>query len=198
LSLVGRHAIFISGRGSNAQNLFDHLGLDFSLVYTNKKNAYGVQRSRRSGIPVWFSEDGYIWKFDSSEKHIKIGPLTDFVFLLQRAKIKNIYLMGYMRIISPEICKIWKGKIFNIHPSLLPSFKGLNAIESSFAQKQPMGVTVHHVTEGVDEGQIIKQETVFHKPPSHLTECWLPMAIAEQRVVSWAANRYLIQNGVRN
>ena len=111
--------IFISGQGSNLKNLIfrarDHnFPINISLVISNNKNAYGIKYAKKYNIPYVFIDT----KIKNCENKI--------LFYLKKYKISFICLAGYMKIISDKIIRNFEKKIINIHPSLLPKFKGLN------------------------------------------------------------------------
>ena len=154
-----RIAVFISGNGSNLQALIDHQAqnadcpYDIALVFSNKENAYGLQRAHKAGIPTqYFSHRD----FDSRQ-----GFEKQVVDLLQDQQIELVVLAGFMRVLSPFFVSQYDQRIINIHPSLLPNFPGLNAMEQALtAQVSVTGCTVHLVDNGVDTGPILDQKEV--------------------------------------
>lgn len=138
-------AVFTSGAGSTLQALLElQHQFPVRLVVSNKKNALGLLKAKRFGVPVFH-----------------FGATTSFKELsniLQGLKIDRIFLAGFMRILPPDFVQQWKGSIFNIHPSLLPDFPGLHAAEKSFQNQKRMGVTIHEVTSELDRGQIFLQK----------------------------------------
>ncbi|WP_148686867.1 phosphoribosylglycinamide formyltransferase [Candidatus Nitrosocosmicus hydrocola] len=155
-------AILISGRGSNMKSILRAIksgeidGIKNVLVISNRPNAPGLEiASKEFGIKtsiVLPDENGQT--FDEK-----------LIVELQRNDIFEhnsiICLAGYMRILSPEFVKIYKNKIINIHPSLLPSFKGLNAQKQALiAGVKVTGCTVHLVDDGIDTGPILLQKCV--------------------------------------
>jgi len=138
-----RWAVFISGRGSNLLALTDLRNkIDIGLVLSCNPKAYGLLRAKRAGIPVWHSGDQLDW--------------LEVEKILQEYSIQRIFLAGFMKILPKSFVKNWKHRILNIHPSLLPHYKGLNSIERSH-HVGPWGVTVHEVVSEVDRGPILKQ-----------------------------------------
>lgn len=139
--------VLISGSGTNLQSIID-AGLLIKFVMSDKHNAYGLERARKAKIPTLSQP--------------KLGSLENSITKLCVAnKVNLIVLAGFMRLLNPEFIKRWKGKIVNIHPSLLPSFKGAHAIEKAFEYGVKVtGVTVHYVDEGMDTGSIIAQQAV--------------------------------------
>ena len=148
-------AVFISGTGSNLRNIIKFSKLkkspiSINLIISNTKLAKGLI----------FADQFHIKKkifnfknFMSSEKKILI--------LLKKEKIKFICLAGFMKILSKDFIKNFEGKIINIHPSLLPKYKGLNTHNRALNNKDKFGgCTVHHVTADLDSGTIILQKKI--------------------------------------
>ena len=127
--------------------------ISIELVISNKKQAKGLKIAQENHIPthVVIAEDYH------EKKDYEKAILT----ILNNQKIDWIVLAGYMKLIGPTILDAFKDKIINIHPSLLPRFKGLNAQKQAFdAGVKQTGCTVHFVDESLDGGAIIAQETV--------------------------------------
>ena len=144
-----RAAVLISGNGSNLQALLDSPGLyDLRIVIASKAGAYGLKRARRMGIPILVVPSEK--KKEAMDQWIS-SKLFEY-------KIEVVCLAGFMRVLSVGFVKQWQGKLVNIHPSMLPSYKGLNAFESAIQNGDDYaGVTVHHVVEAVDSGEFIVQ-----------------------------------------
>ncbi|MDD3122350.1 MAG: phosphoribosylglycinamide formyltransferase [Candidatus Izemoplasmatales bacterium] len=149
-------AVFASGSGSNFQAIqeaIDNQMLDakIEILISDKPKCFAIERARNLSINVFsFYANKYTDK-DSYEEEI--------LNLLETLNIDLIVLAGYMRILGPTLLKGFKGKILNIHPSLLPAFKGKDAIGQAIDAKQNIiGVTIHYVTEELDSGMIIAQE----------------------------------------
>jgi phosphoribosylglycinamide formyltransferase-1 len=108
-------AVFISGNGTNLQALLEY-NLPIAFVASNNADAYGLVRARNSGIPTYVEETALLRNFERmvNEK-------------CKEHNIKLIVLAGFMRILTPTFVNKWSGKIVNIHPSLLPAFKGKTA-----------------------------------------------------------------------
>ena len=140
-----RIAIFVSGSGSTLQALLDMQEyLCIGLVVTNKKKCLAVTKARRFGIPVLYFE--------------RTMTYSQLNLILKTYKINSLFLAGFMKIVPADFLSEWVGHIFNIHPSLLPKYKGLNAFERALEQKDSTGASIHHVVEGVDEGEVILQK----------------------------------------
>ena len=159
LKLVGAKkiniAVFISGNGSNFKNLIlDSLKkkseYEIKLVISNKATAKGLKYARKFKIKKKIIN--YLHK-KNAEKIILIE--------LKKNKIDLICLAGFMKILSKSFIKKFKGKIMNIHPSLLPKYKGLNTHQRTINNKEKYsGCTVHYVNSKLDSGKIILQKKV--------------------------------------
>lgn len=139
-------AIFVSGRGSNLQALLDQEGCNIRLVCSHGLEIPADLKTKRNFIPLLKSK--------------KINFL-DWQLFLRARKMSQIFLLGFMRLIPADFIKSWPNQILNIHPSLLPLFPGLSAIEKSFQERMKMGVTVHRVIPQMDAGDKVLQSMVF-------------------------------------
>ena len=148
-------AVFISGTGSNLKNLLKFSKIKKSpisidLIVSNTNKAKGLKYADQ------FNVKKKILNFEN----IKIAE-EKILTLLKNNKIKFICLSGFMRILSKSFIKRFNGKIINIHPSLLPKYKGLNTHSRAINNKDKIaGCTVHYVTEKLDSGKIIMQKKV--------------------------------------
>ncbi len=148
-------AVFISGKGSNLKNLIKFSfkkksPIKITLIYSNKQNAKGLTFAKQYKIKK------KIHSFRNKKKTEKILLLT-----LKKNKIKLICLAGFMKILSKEFIKKFNGKILNIHPSLLPKYKGLNTHKKILDNKEKFsGCTVHYVSPSLDSGKIILQRKI--------------------------------------
>ncbi len=148
-------AVFISGRGTNLKNLFyfskkKNSKIQICIVISNKKYAKGLSFAKKNNINF----EIYTFK-DQLKDELKV------LQILKRKNIKIICLAGFMKILSREFIKRFKGKIINIHPSLLPKYKGLNTHDRVIKNKEKYsGCTVHYVTSKLDSGKIILQKKV--------------------------------------
>lgn len=170
-----RWAVFLSGRGSTAQAMFDHVDQhDVRLVISTKESAYGLKRAARLGIPTLVLPKEINWRALNVE--------------LERRGIDRIFLLGFMKLIPTDFVQAWSGRIWNVHPSLLPAYPGLKSIEKSFNDKAPMGVTIHDVTPGMDEGKRRLQKNIGLVHQSwNLSDAEVRIAISEQRLIrEWA------------
>jgi phosphoribosylglycinamide formyltransferase-1 len=152
-------AVLVSGRGSNLQSIIDSIesqnirDAKISVVISDVKNAFALERARRHGIDAIFIDPRtFVDKKAYEQEVLKI---------LGQHDIGLILLAGYMRIVGREIIEAYHNKIINIHPALLPSFKGLHAQKQAFDYGVRIsGCTVHFVDEGMDTGPIIIQKCV--------------------------------------
>ncbi|OCS88842.1 phosphoribosylglycinamide formyltransferase [Caryophanon latum] len=151
-------AVFASGSGSNFQAIQEaivrgELQANIKLVVTDKPGAYVETRAAQFDIPVLALSPK---SFDS-----KAAYEQAIVDELRKQDIEWIVLAGYMRLVSETLLGAYQSKIVNIHPSLLPSFPGKDAIGQALAHGVKVtGVTVHFVDEGMDTGPIIAQTAV--------------------------------------
>jgi phosphoribosylglycinamide formyltransferase-1 len=151
-------AIFASGSGSNFQAIADHtangsLPVSVELLVCDKPAAKVVERAAQAGIP----------SFVFSPKDYATREAYETVILeqLREHGVELVVLAGYMRLVSSMLVQAYAGRMLNIHPSLLPSFPGLNAVRQALNHGVKVtGVTVHFVDEGLDTGQIIAQRAV--------------------------------------
>ena len=148
-------AVFISGKGTNLKNLIKFSKLkkspiEICLVFSNNRLAKGLNYAKKNLIKK------KIYNFTNKKK-------AEFLILkdLKKNRIDLICLAGFMKILSPDFIKKFKGKILNIHPSLLPKYKGLNTHARAIKNKDKYsGCTVHLVNAKLDSGKIILQKKV--------------------------------------
>jgi len=151
-------AILISGRGSNMAALIEacrspQYPAEVALVLSNRPDAAGLVTAREAGIPTKVIEHS-----DYENREAFDAAMTD---ILAASGVRLICLAGFMRLLSAEFCRRWWDKIINIHPSLLPAFKGLYVHERMLeAGVRIAGCTVHFVRPAVDEGPILVQAAV--------------------------------------
>jgi phosphoribosylglycinamide formyltransferase-1 len=153
--------ILISGRGSNMESILNHLNENKitdicpKIIISSKPEAEGLKKAAKFGVPTRVvSNNSKGWEYDS-----------EIINVLQEYDVNPenglVCLAGYMRLLSPEFVKKYKMKILNIHPSLLPSFPGLNSQKKALDYGVKVtGCTVHFVDEGLDSGPIIAQKHV--------------------------------------
>ena len=155
--MAGNIAVFASGGGSNFENLAlksADSGFVIKVLITDVPDAFAVKRAEKLNIPyiiVNRSEYSSKQEFETAIRE----ALSDF-------DIEYIVLAGFMRILSADFINFYKNRIINIHPSLLPSFKGRNGIIDAYNYGVTVtGVTVHFVDAGIDTGKIIAQTAVI-------------------------------------
>lgn len=150
-----RVAVFASGTGSNFEALManDDRGFDVVMLICDQPKAHVVGLAAGYGVETV--------ELDPKKFPSKAEYETDIIQKLQRANVEWVILAGYMRIVGETLLGEYGGKIVNIHPSLLPSFPGKDAVGQALAAGVKVsGVTIHYVDEGVDTGPIIAQEPV--------------------------------------
>ena len=149
-----RACVFISGTGSNLRSIIKssrdyNFPVNICLVISNNKKAKGIIFAKKFSIPYLTINNKY-----SFEK--------EAVKILAERKIELICLAGFMKILSKKFIRDFKGKIINIHPSLLPRYKGLNTFQRVLKSKEKFtGCTVHFVDEKLDNGKIIIRSKVM-------------------------------------
>jgi len=148
-------AIFASGTGSNFIAIYNaiqngYLNCNLELLISDKPKSKAIEKAKTLGINHF--------SFSPKQYSNKEAYETEIVELLQSHHIDLIVLAGYMRLIGSTILSNYEGKIINIHPSLLPLYKGKDAVGQALLDKATKtGVTVHYVDSGMDTGSIIKQ-----------------------------------------
>ena len=148
-------AVFISGTGSNLKNL-----INFSKT---KKSPISIDLIISNIIKAKGLRYGNQYKIKKKILNFKNNKIAEkrLLNLLKQNKIKFICLAGFMKILSSKFIKQFNGKIINIHPSLLPRYKGLNTHSKAIQNKDKFsGCTVHYVTEKLDSGKIIMQKKI--------------------------------------
>ena len=146
--------IFISGNGSNLKNLLkrsrdNNFPIKIKLIVTDNKNAYGITYAKKNSIPYKI--------INTKLRNYEISLLQ----ILKKNKISFICLAGYMKIVSSKLTKKYHNKIINIHPSLLPKYKGLNTHQRVLQSNEKYsGCTVHLVNSRLDSGKIILQSKI--------------------------------------
>jgi phosphoribosylglycinamide formyltransferase-1 len=148
-------AIFASGNGSNFEAIAQacangRLKAQVVLLVCDNPGAYVVERAEKFGVPVF--------EFNPKDYASKAEYEAEIVRLLKENDVDLVCLAGYMRLVSKILLDEYEGKIINIHPSLLPAFKGLHAIEQAYEYGVKItGVTTHFVDKTMDGGEIIAQ-----------------------------------------
>jgi phosphoribosylglycinamide formyltransferase-1 len=156
-------AIFISGSGTNMQQIIENFKSGYfskideiPFVLSDNPNALGLEKAQKQGIKTFVVQ---------KEKKEKRASFEEKILkIVNQFSPQIIVLAGFMRIISSFFLKNYKGKIINIHPSLLPSFRGVNAQQQAFDYGVKIsGCTTHFVDESLDGGPIILQSFVERK-----------------------------------
>ena len=148
-------SVFISGRGTNLKSLIKfskikNSPIKITLVISNNKNAKGINYAKKNKI-----------KYLSVDYKNKKKAENTIIANLKKSNINLICLAGFMKILSKKIVNIYKNRILNIHPSLLPKYKGLNTHKRVLEKKEKFtGCTVHLVNSKLDSGRIILQKKI--------------------------------------
>ena len=148
-------AIFISGRGSNLKSIFKYSkkkisNINIKLIISNKRNIPGIVFAKKNKI------NSKIINYKNTK-----DAENKILNLLKKNKIEFIFLAGFMKILSNFFIKKFGNKIINIHPSLLPKYKGLNTHERAIQNNEKFsGCTVHYVNNKLDSGKIILQKKI--------------------------------------
>ena len=150
--------VLISGGGSNLQAIIDasrhpDYPAEVCVVISNREDAYGLNRAREHDVPAHII----------NHKDFKTREAFDDAMqdMLERHNTEIVCLAGFMRLLSPKFVAHWQGRLLNIHPSLLPAFKGAHAVRDALAAGvKETGCTVHMVTDELDSGPVLLQAEV--------------------------------------
>ncbi len=172
-----RLGVMCSGNGSNFENIVrtctDH---EVVMMIYNKKECGAKKRAGKLGIP---------------HCHIKSANEDEIIALFKAWRVDLVVLAGWMRILSPKFIKSFPNQIINLHPSLLPKYKGLNAIEKALNSGDEFtGASVHYVTEELDSGDIIIQGEVPILPDDSVESLTRAINLKEYEILPLAINRY--------
>ena len=149
--------VLLSGSGTNLQAIIDEAGeglpVEIVRVVSSRPDAYGIERAKAAGIPVTvLNRDAYA---DPEAADARI------VAELREAGAEYVVMAGYMRKVTPVMLDAFPDRVLNLHPALLPSFKGAHAIADAFgAGVKVTGITVHFANEDYDKGPIVAQRAV--------------------------------------
>ena len=177
-------AVFISGRGTNLKSLIKfskkkNSPINIKLIISNTNKAKGLKYSK-----VYKIQKKVI---DFKNKNIAEKKLLN---LLSKKKIRFICLAGFMKILPKKFIKKFSGKIVNIHPSLLPKYKGLNTHQKALKNNDKYsGCTVHYVTDKVDSGKIILQKKVRIKRKDSLNTLTKKVLLEEHKLYPRAISK---------
>ncbi|MCB1768675.1 MAG: phosphoribosylglycinamide formyltransferase [Candidatus Competibacteraceae bacterium] len=153
-----RLVVLISGRGSNLQAILDQaasgeLPVEVAAVISNRPGVQGLERARQAGVPA----------LELDHKNFPDRPEFEaaLIALIDRQQPDLVILAGFMRVLTASFTEHYRGRLFNIHPSLLPKFRGLHTHERAIAAGETEhGATIHFVTAELDGGPIIVQARV--------------------------------------
>lgn len=185
-----RFAVFASGNGSNFEAIAKasqngDIAGTLVCVFCDKKEAYVIERAKKYHIPYFVMEKKTSETKEEYEKNI--------LMMLENEKIDLIILAGYMKIIGPTLLNVYKKRIINLHPSLLPKFPGNKSIKEAYESDDlETGVTIHLVDEGVDTGPIIYQESLLINRSLSLQEFEEKMHQLEHKVLPTIVNQFIL------
>ena len=192
-----RIAILASGEGSNFQKLIDlsksnKFGINIKILITNKSDAGCILRARNSNIPCKIIKNSdYVNKEYFEEEIINTIEMYD---------IELIVMAGWMRIMSSKFVNTFKNKIINIHPSLLPSFKGNNAIKQAITNRSKItGCSVHFVEPEVDSGYLIMQAALSISDQDNIDSITKKIHLLEHKILPLSISQagYMLRNGFK-
>jgi len=151
-------AVLCSGNGTNLQAIIDNINKGYipariAFVLSDEKKAFALERARKAGIETVI--------LDKKEYKTREDFDKEIVERLKKRDVKLVVLAGFMRLLSPYFIREYRNRIINIHPALLPSFKGSHGVKDALDHGAKVtGVTVHFVDENLDNGPIILQKAV--------------------------------------
>jgi phosphoribosylglycinamide formyltransferase-1 len=184
-------AVLISGNGSNLQAIIDAANdpsypAEIAIVISNRPDAYGIERAKKAGIKTAIID------------HKNYATRADFETELQNKLMEQtvdlVCLAGFMRILNAEFVELWRDKMINIHPSLLPAYKGLNTFQRAIDDGVRFaGCTIHYVVPEMDAGPIIMQAVVPIQPND--TKDTLAAKIQQQEHKMYPAALKMIATG---
>jgi phosphoribosylglycinamide formyltransferase-1 len=181
-----RVAILISGRGSNMRALIEQAhNYRVALVASNRPDAPGLTWARERGLQTWSLESKGMSK-GQYDSHLSAA--------LDDHSIGTVALAGFMRILSPWFVHEWFGRIVNIHPSLLPKYRGLDTHSRAIdAGDSVAGCSVHLVTEELDAGEVLGQAQVPILPDDTAGELAQRVLAAEHRLYPQVLNQFVLR-----
>jgi phosphoribosylglycinamide formyltransferase 1 len=187
-----RLGVLISGRGSNLQAIVDaiadgRLSATIAVVIANRRGAAGLQRARAVGIDTLFLDPR-----DYPDRDAYDGAVAE---ALRKQHVDLVCLAGFMRLVGPRLLEAFPNRILNIHPSLLPSFPGLDAQRQALEHGvQVTGATVHLVTSELDGGPIVLQAAVPVLPGDSVETLSARVLVEEHRIYPEAI-RIVLEGG---
>lgn len=149
--------VLLSGSGTNLQAIIDATGsglpVEIVHVVSSRPDAYGIERAKAAGIPVTvLNREAYADPIEADKRIVEA---------LRSAGAQYVVMAGYMRKVTPVLLDAFPDRVLNLHPALLPSFKGAHAIQDAFdAGVKVTGITVHFANEDYDKGPIVAQRAV--------------------------------------
>ena len=172
-----RIGVMCSGEGTNFENIVhscpDH---EVVLMVYNKKKCGAKRRADLLGVP---------------SVRIASKDENDIITIFDAYQVDLIVMAGWMRVVTKKFCEAFSGRIINLHPSLLPKYKGLNAVQQALASgDDETGATVHFVTEQLDSGAIIKQQTVPILPGDTVDSLQRAIQQAEHNLLPLVINAF--------
>jgi phosphoribosylglycinamide formyltransferase-1 len=181
-----RVAILISGRGSNMRALVEGaINYEVALIASNKPDAAGLQWARERGLASWSLES------KGAAKEVYDRVLSD---VLEQHAVGTIALAGFMRILSPWFVEQWRGRMINIHPSLLPKYPGLDTHARAIdAGDKVSGCSVHLVTEELDAGEVLGRAEVPIEPDDTPATLEQRVLTAEHRLYPQVLNEFVLR-----
>jgi phosphoribosylglycinamide formyltransferase 1 len=207
-----RIAVLLSGEGTNLQALLDEVhgrdGIEIAAVASNRPEARGLERAQAAGVETAVFEverstvtdlaavraRGAAAAEHPSPREQRDRELGDW---LEQHDVQLVVLAGFMELLGAPFIRRFAGRIVNVHPSLLPAFPGVRAIEQALIYGVKLiGVTVHLVDEGVDTGPILLQEAIEAPYPPEITETEQRIHAVEHRLLPRAV-RLFAQDKVR-
>jgi phosphoribosylglycinamide formyltransferase-1 len=171
-----RVAVLVSGEGTNLQALLDDEGVEVVAVASSRRDARGLERARTAGVETAaFPIDEHP---DREERDAVLGDW------LEARGVRLVVLAGFMELLGAAFIRRFSGRIVNVHPSLLPAFPGVRAIQQALDYGVKLtGVTVHFVDEGVDSGPIVLQEALDLTYPRNVDEVEAMVHAVEHRLL---------------
>jgi phosphoribosylglycinamide formyltransferase-1 len=182
-------AVFASGRGSNFSAIVKaiqqgKLKIKLQLLICDQPQAPVIRRAQRAGVRVVL-----VRREDFASR---IDFEAAIIGKLKESKINLIALAGFMRLLSPEFVSAYRRRIMNIHPSLLPAYKGAHAINDAYKARAAFtGVTVHFVDEQVDHGPLILQRKIKISPKDSLASLEKKIHTLEHKLYPYAIQLYV-------
>lgn len=175
-----RVGVLISGEGTNLQAILDtvhgHGGIEVVCVGSSRAGVPGLDRAHRAGV-----ETAVFPRDDYAERGARDDALASW---LEDHSVDLLVLAGFMEVLGAPFIRRFEGRIVNVHPSLLPAFPGVRAIEQALAYGVPLtGVTVHFVEEDVDSGPVILQEAIELPSAPELEDVRVRLQQVEHRLL---------------